>query len=160
MNGVYNYYDFIIEKSNFNDIKETTIIIYRYTNNENNENIYLDKNFSCSDMYILLNIINKDVFQLKYVFYYIKLFINFQSLSLNSYLSNEIIKKIKIPIIDLEHQQEIINILDEYLHIFNIDDIKYNNLNIKIINILLDRKYEKLYNIINDVIIYLHPIYI
>jgi hypothetical protein len=160
--GLYNFYTGgnIKQKSNFNDIQYMTILLNRH---KNSNNIFIDENCSCSNNYLLLNLINNNSFNLKFIYYYIKLLINFEPLYRGAIIQNlysNSIRTIQIPIIDYNHQLEIANILDEYFSIFNIDEVKINNFNNILFNILLNREYERLYVIRNNTRLYIHTTYI
>lgn len=135
--GQYNFYtsSSIIKKSNFNDYKNTSIII----GSGGNGSLFIDKNFSCSaDNFILNCNIN-----IKYVYYYLK--INFKKLyelykgNGLKHLSQTELKEFLIPNLPLSHQEEIVKFLDEE---FTKYDINKLNKNIPLFKLLINKEYD------------------
>lgn len=135
--GHYNFYtsSSIIKKSNFNDYKNTSIII----GSGGNGSLFIDKNFSCSaDNFILNCNIN-----IKYVYYFLK--INFKKLyelykgNGLKHLSQIDLKEFLIPNLPQAHQEEIVNFLDEQFTTYNINKL---NKNIPLFKLLINKEYD------------------
>lgn len=140
-NGAYNFYTSsdIIRKSNFNDFKEQTIII----GSGGNGSTFIDQNFSCSADNFLLQVKNNK-FNIEYVFKYLK--ITFKKLyelyrgNGLKHLSQFNLLNYMIPNLTLEHQQEIVKVLDEQFKKYDINKL---NKQIPIFKFLIDKKYDK-----------------
>jgi len=145
IDGQYNYYtsSSIIKKSNFNDYKDECLII----GSGGNGSLFIDKNFSCSaDNFILKSDTNK------YIYYYLK--INFCTLyklykgNGLKHLSSTDLKKFMIPNLSLDHQNEIVEFLDDIYKNIKIEDtIKYFK-DKPIFNLLIEKNYNGFKDII------------
>jgi hypothetical protein len=141
-----------IRINNIDSFIETETIIIGHLINGNIE-IHINQNFSCTPECILIDINNNVNFNLKYIYYNLKLR-NFKLLLNNTRGINNIIRILErflITQIELEHQNEIVNLLDEYFIQYNINENDYNFF----MNLLINKEYSKFYKIIENEKIYL-----
>ncbi len=147
--GKYNFYTSsnIIKKSNFNDYKCECIII----GSGGNGSLFIDKNFSCSaDNFILDTKKN-----IKFIYYFLKL--NFKELyklykgNGLKHLSQTDLKNFLIPNLPIQHQEEIVKLLDDIFseNKYNINDTIEYLKDYPIFNLLIQKKYDQFEKIIN-----------
>lgn len=105
--------------------------------------IHYEKNFSCStDNFV----IKSDKYNLKYIYYY--LYVNFDIIQTGfignglKHLSKEYIINIQIPDLSLEHQQEIVELLDKIFETHNIELLSQYTKDIKLFDLLIHKQYD------------------
>jgi restriction endonuclease S subunit len=118
-----------------------------------NASIHFDNKFSCSGHNFVLKVKDNEV-DSKYVYYYLLNNIGvlekgFSGVAIKN-ISKEYINNIKIPILDKEHQKEIVEFLD---NLFKEDDTKIKNYiayyeNNDIFKLLLQKKYNTFENLV------------
>jgi type I restriction-modification system DNA methylase subunit len=143
------------DKYKFYNISKNLLYLDTYKINKesiifNKYNIYYDFKFTTSDkvIYVSLNDAFINIMNLKYIFYYIKIF------NQNVSLSKQEINNLLILNLKLEHQNEIIKLFDEYFIKYDINEyIKYLG-HFDIFQVLINKKY----NIFDDLQEYINTI--
>ena len=148
-NGKYRFYSssqtdvLYVDK---NEIDKESVII----GNGGTANVHYDIKYTPSK-HVTCCFPNEN-FKAKYLYYYLHININVLRINFSGgglkWLNREKISNIKIPSISLEHQQEIVELLDKIYETYKIEDtVKYFS-EYNIFNLLIEKKYDEFKNIL------------